>query len=298
MSMLDLPVELLCSILSHLDRRSLTALCITTKQYMSLLQESYAELWHSMANALLIKPLRYTYTSVEQFNEINNTEHNTWVDVYFYLKNYANCSVLHEDNLSYLIKKGSLEAVRLVLINSNLNIWESISCENDGPMSEDDFYSIYFPNDRLSHIHYIYYIYTACIYNYQDIVSEMLSHPKFTDHGDLNLLFLILCKEGRNNCVKLLLKDLRVNLTYKHNEGIMISVMEKNMSVLRTLLEDPRTDPTDQNYEAFKLMITINSLGHRSLIHLLLDDYRVINSLGVGMDKNKMLELIHQKITT
>ena len=170
-----------------------------------------------------------------------------------------------------------------------------MSCKDDGPFSEDDFYSVYFPNDRIDPNNYIYYIYTACTSHHMGIVSELLTHPQFVDRGDLNLLFLILCKEGLNNCLKLLLQDSRVNPSYKHNEGIILAITENHTSLLRTLLEDPRTDPTDQNYEAFRLLEVRNTLCHRSMKHILLDDYRVINALGVGMDKNKMLDIINEK---
>ena len=66
-SMLDLPCELVRSIIQFMDIKSYRSLFCVSKQYHMLTDINYDDVRYYMTRTLLIRPLSYKYESVNKY---------------------------------------------------------------------------------------------------------------------------------------------------------------------------------------------------------------------------------------
>lgn len=109
-----LPPEIQLSILAETNPNSLVKLCQTSSQYTSICSEKYNYLWRILIFDL-IQPTR-NYIDIREYNDLNNTQFNTWFEVYVYFYTLPIDDTLDTRNrLIELAENGNLEAVKYMI---------------------------------------------------------------------------------------------------------------------------------------------------------------------------------------
>ena len=280
---LNLPLELHTCIIPLIDAHSLLNLCTTCKDYSCLLSHEYDGLWYSLVNTHLQKPLYYIYSNIYHYNHVNHTDYKSWFHLYIHFRSTT-------IDLFTAITRGFLEWVRLLLNNPSTHLTSNKELGINYYVIRD------FGLTHMDKHSYMYYMYIASINNFIDILSVFLNNPRCHDTDELNTLFILCCKFKKTESIKFLLNSDNIDPTYDKNSAIIESIIHNNIDIVQILLQDPRINPIDQNYLAFNVLLLSPYPEYNNMLGLLLKDYRVIQSLGVGTDPAIMSAAIHNKI--
>ena len=174
------------------------------------------------------------------------------------------------------VTKGSLEWVRLLLHNPSIHLTSNKQLGLNYYVIRD------FGLTHMDKHSYMYYMYIASMSNFTDILMEFLNNPRCNDTDELNTFFILCCKFKKTQSVKLLLTSSHIDPTYDNNSAIIESIIHNNIDIVQILLQDPRINPIDQHYLAFNVLLLSPYPDYNNMLALLLRDYRVIQSLGVG----------------
>jgi len=90
-----------------------------------------------------------------------------------------------------------------------------------------------------------------------DILSYLLELPMVYQPWKCeNELLITAAEKGQAGVVKILLADPRTNPTDQYNEALIQAVFHKKIEVVKLLLADERVDALDQDGHAFKIIAT------------------------------------------
>lgn len=270
--LLKFPPELLVQILDSLNINSILSLSSVSKQYSILRKNEYDEIWRTLMVRLLRKPPKYTYTCIQEYNDINCTKHLNWFQAYVYINGHT--------SFAGSIMRGNLELLRLHLLNPHLDV--KIHYTYISGIFDSKFKGV---GATLS---------LASLIDSPDILHELLSDDRFDPTDNNQFAFVTACECGNVQSVKKFLGDPRINPAYQNNEALIQASSCGQTEVVKLLLEDSRVDPTDQSDKAVMTAYTRN----RQTANLLLRDRRVIYSLlNQTLGKHKVTQHLNNMRT-
>lgn len=256
---IDLPLELLSSILAGLDPNTLIHLSTTSKHNSSLLTHEYDILWQYLLNSKLQKPYKYTYNNIHEYNTVNHTQHANWFRAYIHL--IHNITHVEDTSFKNSIQNGHFEIFRLLLHNPDTDI----AIEQ-----------------RLVRGYGYHYIRTktktlslASTLGHVDILQELLNDSRFDPCDQQNYVLIKTCELGQVQSLRVLLSDPRIDPSCNNNGAIVSASRHGKSHIVAELLKDSRVNPCDKSNSA------IFSVDHNDIEtkRILLNDRRVIQSL-------------------
>lgn len=255
-SVADLPLELIMEILQHMTHSSIINLCVTSKKYSSLVID---ELWYSMVYRILKKPVMYKYNTIQEYNKINYTKYNNWLQLYLAItlstQHISKYSLLHAVNV------GHLELVRILLSHPKVNI-------NITYCKLMEYTAMPILKGKSSSCLLI----LACVKGYVNILKILLDDERFNPSESHNLALRKACEGGHIHCIEVLLKDTRVDPSACHNDALISACECGQYEVVSILLKESRVNPCDLDNAAIGTAIIRNDVN---MVKLLLNDDRV-----------------------
>ncbi len=135
-------------------------------------------------------------------------------------------------------------------------------------------------------------------YDHKDIVKLLLADPRVDPSAEDNYAIRLASSHGHTEIVKLLLTDSRVDPSdtersiddsdVENNEAIIDASFNGHTEVVKLLLADPRVDPSANNNKAIQLA---SNYGYKDIVKLLLADPRVDPSA----EENEAIKLASKK---
>lgn len=211
-----LPPEIQFEILFNTDPSTIINLCNTSPQYSSICGEEYDYLWKSFIYTLM-DPI-YEYEGVQEFNETNNTNFDSWFGLYMYVRDLP----INDDIFIDEVRNGSVEIVKYLVDNGiHIDVYnnQALKISSQNGYLELVEYLIENGANRNDALRY------SSEKGHLNIVRYAITHgANIHVYGDLPLL--LASKNGHLNVVKYLVKhgaDIRtlnnLALTYASNNG-------------------------------------------------------------------------------
>jgi len=116
-----------------------------------------------------------------------------------------------------------------------------------------------------------YYILTASLYGYTEIVELLLQDPRVYTYDNIHQTIGFAAKNGHVETVKMLLKNDKLDPSYNNNYAIRLAAERGHTEVVKTLLQDSRVDPSAVNNYAIRKAA---KNGHIEIVKILLQDGR------------------------
>ena len=109
------------------------------------------------------------------------------------------------------------------------------------------------------------------IQNVKSLLKDKRVDPSYRNNSSIQFA----SENGHFNIVKLLLKDKRVDPSDNNNWAIKLASQNGHVDILKLLLKDKRVSPSDNNW----IIRFASANGHIDIVKLLLKDKRVNPSL-------------------
>ena len=212
----SLPLEMQLEVLFNTEPQDIISLCCTSRQYSNICTDEYDYLWKYIVYNL-INPI-YDYNNIQEFNETNYTDFNTWCELYSYIYELP----VNDDILLDEVRNGSVEMVKYLLDNG-VNI-KSVIDEALKISSANGYLELTeYLTERGANINSI--LRYSAENGHLDIVKYAVTHgANIHIYGDLPLL--LASKNGHLNVIKYLVRHganihvyNNLALTYASNNG-------------------------------------------------------------------------------
>lgn len=173
--------------------------------------------------------------------------------------------------IAYACFYGNDEIVKILLKNSNINIYDSGSLHSLflDIIFDVDIYIYRQIHDWLSQFNCIQ---LACQGGSSSIVEMLLNDPRADPTIANNYCIQEACRRGHSEIVKMLLRYPRVDPTVDNNYCIKEACRKGYLELVKILLGDPRIDPTVDNNYCIK---EAHRTGYLEIVKILLEDPRV-----------------------
>ena len=201
-NLLYIPPELFLHVLTYLHLPSILNLSSVSKDYFSLLTDGCGRFFRSCLMSILKTPLKYDYTYLDQYNNINHTQYKTWFQAYV---GFSREKIKSPNCVRVYIRKNYFEMVRVLFgVCDQRCAWSSI--------------------------------YNAFEYGNRDIIQHILQYPNIEYMQKLNDMFVYCCRYGYTNAFEVLLEDSRVDPCYNNNRALKKAQKHKHEDIIQRLL--------------------------------------------------------------
>jgi len=108
-------------------------------------------------------------------------------------------------------------------------------------------------------------------------LERLLKYPDFNPAIDNNKAIIIASEFGREDLVKILLADSRVDPAANNNDAIVRAATDGHFKIVELLMKDSRVNPSDRKNQALRGAIADHNAKEpwKSIVKLLLTDHRV-----------------------